>query len=173
MRRLAASCFGKVGDSNFYHLPAATGILPVLAYHPQYGQPDASEDYEQIIPIAANQCAASASFLVKIISEGLRHEPCQTRSCPGETGFAILHYQSRCIVSIPHFIGEEGKVTIAKVGALRFQVYKQAVVILPLPNDSDLFASLSTLPDRAFCITCPVTPASYPLWVRQGQKPGS
>ena len=162
MRRLATSCFGKIGDVSYYHLPATAGTLAVVIYRPQSGIPNAADDYEQIIAIAANQSATSAAFLSKIIVEGLHRAPCKARNGPGESGVAILHYQRRTLVNVPRFVGEPGRATIAKVGALKFQVYKQAVVVVPLPNDSDLFASLPSQPDRAFCITCPaiVAPAN-------------
>ena len=100
-RRLASSCFGKVRDISFYHLPASAGSLPVLAYHPQRTVGHATEDYEEIISIASSQCAAAASFFSPILSEGLLQKSCELRNAPGNTGIAILYYSNRTLVDIP------------------------------------------------------------------------
>ena len=67
-----------------------------------------------------------------LVSRGVRQGMQELQSSVTLTG---------TLVGIPHFVSEQRQVSTAKV-------YKQAVVILPLPNHSDLFVSSLTMSDH-------------------------
>ncbi len=149
VRRMHTATFGRYMDCTYYHLACGKDTLPSIILQSS-SRHKSQLDYMSVIQHVVQSNKLDAEFYEPIIQQGRLEASGPTRAIAGETGFVVMQYTRKTLVNVPHFTGKIGNVTVSETGTLHLQVYNQAVVIVPLPNNGDVFAFLGTPPDSHF-----------------------
>ncbi len=157
VRRMHTASFGRYMDYTYYHLAGEKDIPPTILLQ-STNQHTSQLDHMSMIQHIVQASTFDAEFYEPIIQQGRIEVGGPTRALVGETGFVVMQYTRKTLVNIPYFTGKMGCINVSETGTLYLQVYNQAVVILPLPNNGDLSAFLGAPPDRH--VTYLLKPAS-------------